>query len=51
LQEHLQKQNASVTEMVHIASKSIWNERELLARVNVGDWVNVEYEYFAYPGR
>jgi hypothetical protein len=48
LVEHLKKQNSSVTEMVHIAPKKIWEERELLARVNVGDWVNVEYEYL--PG-
>jgi hypothetical protein len=48
LQEHLQKQNASVAEMVHIAPKTIWEERELLAKVNVRDWVNVGYEYL--PG-
>ncbi len=34
--------------MVHVAPKTIWEERELLARVNVGDWVNVESEYL--PG-
>jgi hypothetical protein len=48
LQEHLQKQNASTTEMVHIAPKTIWEEREMLSKVNVGDWVNVDYEYM--PG-
>ena len=44
----MQKQNASVSEMVHKAHKTIWEERELLAQVNVGDFVEVDYEYM--PG-
>ena len=48
LQEHLRTQNVPTTEMVHIAPKTIWEEREMLSQVNVGDWVNVDYEYL--PG-
>ncbi len=44
----MQKQNVIVAEMVHIAPKTIWEERTLLANVNVGDWVDVDYEYL--PG-
>jgi hypothetical protein len=48
LQEHLQKQNVTAAQMVHVGRKSIWEEQELLANVKIGDWVEVSYDYL--PG-
>ncbi len=46
--QHLQKQNVTAAEMVHVPRKSIWEEQELLANVKIGDWVEVSYNYM--PG-
>ncbi len=48
LKEHLQKQNVSAAEMAHLTPRTIWEERALLSNVNVGDWVDVAYDYM--PG-
>ncbi len=48
LKEHLQKQNFTAAEMIHQTPRTIWEERALLATVNVGDYVDVAYDYM--PG-
>jgi hypothetical protein len=48
LKDHLEKQTVTAAEMVHLTPRTIWEERAALANVNVGDYVDVAYDYM--PG-
>jgi hypothetical protein len=48
LEKHLQANTTKPANMVHVARKTIWEERKELADVKVGDWVEVMYDYL--PG-
>ncbi len=45
LKEHLEKQTSTAADMVHVSPRTIAEERAALSNVNVGDYVDVAYDY------